>query len=153
MPSNFVPSFASRLNDLSPLNISMPRRGDLLKPGSVFIAPGSRNMIVERNENGEVQVNFISKTFKEFNYPSVDCLMLSVAETYGNRAIGVILTGMGRDGAMGMKAIKESGGYTIAQSKETCVVYGMPKEVIDNGNANSIVPLPEIGGFIVSCLS
>jgi two-component system chemotaxis response regulator CheB len=153
MPSNFVPSFASRLNDLSPLNISMARRGDILKPGCVLIAPGSRNMIIERNENGEVQVNFTSKVFKEFNYPSVDCLMLSVAETYGNRAIGVILTGMGRDGAMGMKAIKESGGYTIAQNKETCVVYGMPKEVIDNGNANSVVPLPEIGGFIVSCLS
>ena len=95
----------------------------------------------------------ISKTFKEFNYPSVDCLMISVAEAYGNRAIGVILTGMGKDGAQGMKAIKEKGGYTIAQNKETCIVYGMPKEVVDNGNALAIVPINEIGGFIVSCLS
>lgn len=153
MPSNFVPSFASRLNDLSPLDISMARKGDILKPGSILIAPGSRNMIVGRNANGEVQIDFISKTFSEFNHPSIDCLMLSVVEIFGNRAIGVILTGMGKDGAMGMKAIKETGGYTIAQNKETCVVFGMPREVINNGDANSIVPISEIGGFIVSCLS
>lgn len=153
MPSNFVPSFANRLNDLSPLNIVMARRGDLLKPGNVFIAPGSRNMIVNKNINGEVEIDFTSKTFKEFNYPSIDCLMISVAEVYGERSIGVILTGMGRDGAHGMKLIKEKGGYTIAQNKETCIVFGMPKEVIDNGNAAAIIPINEIGGFIVGCLS
>lgn len=153
MPSDFVPSFAARLNQLTPLNISMARKGDVLKPGHILIAPGSRNMIIVRNANGEIEVDFTSKTFKEFNYPSVDCLMLSVAEIYMGRAIGVILTGMGKDGAMGMKAIKEKGGYTIAQNKETCVVYGMPKEVVDNGNANAVVPITEIGGFIVSCLS
>jgi two-component system chemotaxis response regulator CheB len=153
MPANFVPSFATRLNQLSPLNISMARKGDVLKPGHIFIAPGSRNMIVVRNTKGEIEVDFTSKTFKEFNYPSVDCLMLSVAEVYESRAIGVILTGMGRDGAMGMKAIKDIGGYTIAQDKETSVVFGMPKEVIDNGHAKSIVPITEMGGFVVSCLS
>lgn len=153
MPSNFVPSFASRLNDLSPLTITMARRDDILKPGHIYIAPGSRNMIVKRNMEGEAQIDFTSKVFKEYNYPSVDCLMLSVAETFGNRAIGVILTGMGRDGAQGMKAIKETGGYTIAQNKESCVVYGMPKEVIESNNALSVVPIGEIGGFIVSCLS
>lgn len=153
MPVNFVPSFASRLNDLSPLDISMARRGDILKPGKILIAPGSRNMIIIKNALGQMQVDFTSKTFKEFNYPSVDCLMSSVAKAYGNRAIGVILTGMGRDGALGMKEIKENGGYTIAQSKETCVVFGMPKEAIENGSINSIVPVSEIAGFIVSCLS
>lgn len=153
MPSNFVPSFAARLNELSPLDISMARRGDLLEPGKVFIAPGSRNMIVERNLKGEVEIGFTSKTFKEFNYPSVDGLMLSVAEVYGSRSIGVILTGMGKDGAVGMKSIKDNGGYTVAQNKETCVVYGMPKAVVDEGSAISIVPINEMGGFIVSCLS
>lgn len=153
MPSSFVPSFASRLNDLSPLEISMARRGDKLLPGRVLIAPGSRNTVVKRNKDGEAEIDFVSKTFKEFNYPSVDGLMLSVAEIFGNRAIGVILTGMGRDGGLGMKEIREKGGYTIAQNKETCVVYGMPKEVIDNGNALAVVPINEIGGFIVSCLS
>lgn len=153
MPSNFVPSFASRLNELSHLSISMARKGDVLKPGCILIAPGSRNTIVKRNENGEVEIDFTSRTFKEFNYPSVDGLMLSVAEVYADRAIGVILTGMGKDGSQGMKEIKEKGGYTIAQNKETCIVYGMPKEVIDNGNALAVVPISEIGGFIVSCLS
>jgi len=153
MPANFVPSFAARLNDLSALNISMARRGDVLMPGSVLIAPGSRNMIVRKNEKGETEIDFISKTYKEFNHPSIDALMLSVANIFGNRAIGVILTGMGRDGAQGMKEIKEKGGYTIAQNKETCVVYGMPKEVVENGDAKAIVPINEIGGFIVSCLS
>lgn len=153
MPANFVPSFANRLNDLSPLNISMARKGDVLLPGSILIAPGSRNMIVRRVESGEVIIDFSPKTFREYNYPSVDGLMLSVAEVFRERAIGVILTGMGKDGSMGMKEIKENGGYTIAQNQETCVVYGMPKEVVDNGNALAIVPINEIGGFIVSCLS
>jgi two-component system chemotaxis response regulator CheB len=152
MPSNFVPSFASRLNELSALNISMARKGDVLKPGRILIAPGSRNMIVKRNESGEVEIDFLSKTFKEFNYPSVDCLMISIAELFGKRTIGVILTGMGKDGAEGMKAIKQKGGYTIAQNKETCIVYGMPKEVIDNGDALAVVPINDMGGFIVSCL-
>lgn len=153
MPPNFVPSFASRLNDLSPLTIRLARKGDVLKPGNIYMAPGSRNMTVIKNEKGEVEIDFTSKTFKEFNYPSVDCLMLSVAVVYGRRTIGVILTGMGRDGAMGMKSIWESGGYTIAQNKDTCVVFGMPKEVIENGNAISVVPIGEMGGFIVGCLS
>ncbi len=153
MPSDFVPSFAARLNELSPLQIRMARKGDILTPGTILIVPGSRNTIVKRNEQGEPQIDFSSKTFKEYNYPSIDCLMSSVAEIFGNRAIGVILTGMGRDGALGMKEIKENGGYTIAQNKETCVVYGMPKEVIENNNAQSILPIGEMGGFIVSCLS
>jgi two-component system chemotaxis response regulator CheB len=153
MPANFIPSFASRLNDLSPLNISMARKGELLLPGNVLIVPGSRNTIVERISAEDTAINFSSKNFPEFNRPSIDCLMISVAETYGNRSIGVILTGMGKDGAIGMKTIKEKGGYTIAQNQETCVVYGMPKEVIENGNANSVVPISEIGGFIVSSLS
>jgi two-component system chemotaxis response regulator CheB len=153
MPSNFVPAFANRLNELSPLSISMARKGDMLRPGSILIAPGSRNMVVKKNDSGEAEIDFTSQTFKEFNYPSVDCLMSSVAEVFGPRTIGVILTGMGKDGSQGMKAIKEKGGYTIAQNKETCIVYGMPKEVVDNGNALAVVPINEIGGFIVSCLS
>jgi len=153
MPANFVPSFADRLNNLSPLNISMARKGDVLAPGRILIAPGSRNMIVEKNADNEIEIAFTSKTFKEFNYPSIDGLMLSVADVYKDRSIGIILTGMGKDGALGMHSIKLQGGYTIAQSSETCVVYGMPKVVIENGDAIATVPINEIGGFIVSCLS
>lgn len=152
MPENFVPSFANRLDQLTPLSVSMAKKDDELEAGKIFIAPGSRNMIVRQNVNGKVVCDFTPKRYKEYNFPSVTGLMSSVAEVFGNRAIGVILTGMGKDGAEGMKEIREKGGYTIAQSKETCVVYGMPREAVDIGAIKSIVPLDEIGPFIVSCL-
>jgi len=152
MPENFVPSFATRLDQLTPLNVSMAKKDDVLESGKILIAPGSRNMVVRQNIDGKVVCDFTSKRFKEFNFPSVTCLMQSVSDVYGSRAIGIILTGMGKDGAEGLKSIYESGGYTIAQSKETCVVYGMPKEAVDIGAVKKVVPLNEIGPFVVSCL-
>jgi two-component system, chemotaxis family, protein-glutamate methylesterase/glutaminase len=152
MPSNFVPSFAQRLNQLTGLNVVMARKDDKVVAGNVFIMPGSRNAIIKRNEIGQVVIDYTSVTYKEFNYPSVNALMLSVAEVYGNRAIGVILTGMGKDGADGMCAIKNAGGYTLVQNKETSVVFGMPGAVLDRGCATQTVPIQEIGGFLVSCL-
>jgi two-component system, chemotaxis family, protein-glutamate methylesterase/glutaminase len=152
MPSNFVPSFANRLNQLTSLEVSMARKDDLVEPGKILIMPGSRNTIVKRNENGQVIVDYTSETYKEFNYPSVNSLMLSVAEVYGNRAVGVILTGMGRDGADGMEAIYKAGGYTVIQDKESSVVFGMPGAVNDRNIAKSTVPIYEMGGFLVSCL-
>ncbi|MBS1637565.1 MAG: chemotaxis-specific protein-glutamate methyltransferase CheB [Bacteroidetes bacterium] len=152
MPENFVPSFAARLNELTPLKVSMAKKNDVLEPGVVLIAPGSRNMVVKTNEHGQVVCDFTSKRYKEYNFPSITGLMLSVAETYGARSIGIILTGMGKDGAEGLLAIKNEGGYTIAQSRETCVVYGMPREAVDIGAAKSVVALNEIGPFVVSCL-
>ena len=152
MPSNFVPSFADRLNNLTPLSVTMARKDDVLEKGKILIAPGSRNIIVRR-ENNNVVIDYTHKRYKEFNFPSVTGLMLSVAEVYGAKSIGVILTGMGKDGMEGMKAIYESGGYTIAQNKESCVVYGMPRAAVEEKCVRQIVPLNEIGGFIVSCLS
>jgi two-component system chemotaxis response regulator CheB len=152
MPENFVPSFAARLDQLSPLKVMMAKKDDVLEPGKVLIAPGSRNMIIRKTYNGKVVCDFTPTRFKEYNFPSVNGLMSSVAEVYGARAIGIILTGMGKDGAEGMKLIKDKGGYTVAQSKETCVVYGMPKEAVDIGAIKQIVPLNEIGPFIVSCI-
>lgn len=152
MPENFVPSFAERLNLLTPLNVKMALKDEELLPGTIYLSPGSRNMVVKQNETKKVSIDFTSKRFKEYNFPSVTGLMLSVAELYKSRAIGVILTGMGKDGSEGLKAIHESGGYTIAQSKETCVVYGMPKEAVEIGAVTKIVPLKEIGPFVVSCL-
>lgn len=152
MPENFVPSFAARLDQLTPLSVSMAKKDDELIPGKVLIAPGSRNMIVKQNEQGKVVCDFTHKRYKEYNFPSVTGLMESVADVYGSRSIGVILTGMGKDGAEGMKQIFEKGGYTIAQSKETCVVYGMPKEAVEIGAIKTVVPLNEIGPFVVSCL-
>lgn len=152
MPPNFVPSFAARLDALTPLAVSMALKDDVLKKGHVLIVPGSRNTIVRR-EKENVVIDFSPKRYKEYNFPSVSCVMESVAEVYGKRCIGIILTGMGRDGTEGMVAIKKAGGYTIAQSEATCVVNGMPKSAVDAGCINEIVPLDKIGGFVVSCLS
>ncbi|MGZ3955851.1 MAG: chemotaxis-specific protein-glutamate methyltransferase CheB, partial [Flavisolibacter sp.] len=132
MPSNFVPSFATRLDSMTPLNVSMARKDDVLEPGKILIAPGSRNIIVKR-ENNKVVIDYTTNRYRDFNFPSVTGLMLSVAEVYGSRSIGVILTGMGKDGVEGMKAIKKAGGYTIAQNEETCVVFGMPRAAIEDG--------------------
>lgn len=152
MPSNFVPSFANRLDALTPLSVSMARKDDVVEKGKILIAPGSRNVVVRR-ENSKVIIDYTNQRYKDFNFPSVTGLMNSVAEVYGGRCIGVILTGMGKDGVDGMRAINEAGGYTIAQSEETCVVYGMPRAAVEEGVIKQVVPLNEIGGFLVSCLS
>ncbi len=153
MPANFVPSFVNRLNTLTPLEVVMGRKGEVLKAGMIYIAPGSRNMIIVKDEINRPVIDFTSTQFKEFNNPSVNALMLSVAEVFGGRSIGAVLTGMGKDGAKGIEKIKRAGGYTIAQNQETCVVYGMPREVVEQGTAISVVSIYEMAGFMVSCLS
>jgi two-component system chemotaxis response regulator CheB len=152
MPANFVPSFANRLNTLTPLEVSIGRKDDVLLPGKVIIASGSRNSIVRRNERGEVVIDYVYKRFTEFNHPSINGLFLSVADVYGKRSIAAILTGMGKDGANGMDKIFNNGGYTIGQNEETSVVYGMPREVAQRGIIKQAVSIYEMAGFIVSCL-
>lgn len=153
MPANFVPSFAARLDKLTPLTVKMGLKDDLVEAGKIILAPGSRNMIVKRDKNNKVVIDFTTEKFKEYNHPSVNGLMISAAKVFGKKCIGVILTGMGKDGTEGMKAIKQEGGYNIAQSKDSCVVYGMPKAAVEEGVVDQVVPLKEIGGFLVSCLS
>lgn len=148
MPEGFTRSFAERLNWSSPLEVKEAEDGEEIKHGTVYIAPGNRHMTIQGTkihlEDGP-KVNFVR--------PAVDVLMKSVAAVYGPRTVGVILTGMGADGAEGMKAIKEYGGKTIVQNEETCVVYGMPKAVVDRGAADRIVPLEDISDNIVVMLS
>ncbi|MEP1097234.1 MAG: chemotaxis-specific protein-glutamate methyltransferase CheB [Cyclobacteriaceae bacterium] len=152
MPENFIPSFASRLNRLTPLTVEVGKLGTVLQPRHVYVAPGKLNMIVQ-NKEGQAEIAFTKKKYKEFNYPSVDALMCSVAKVYGSKSIGVILTGMGKDGTSGITEIKKSGGFTVAQSKETSVVFGMPREAINSGNVDRVVAINEIGFFLVSSLN
>lgn len=153
MPANFVPSFANRLDSLTPLKIKIGRKDEELTPGIIYMAPGSRNMIIRKNTQGKVIIDFTQMRYPEYNNPSINALMLSVNEVYKEKSIGVILTGMGKDGANGLSAIYKSGGYTIGQNKESSVVYGMPKEVADRGVIHKAVSIYEMGGFIVSCLA
>ncbi len=154
MTEQFLPSFAQRLDKLSPLHIKLAERNEELKGGTIYIAPGHTNMkIVSNIVTAKPTVAFTSKTFKEFNFPSVDCLLSSVAEVYRHKAIGVILTGMGRDGSEGLQAIYQYQGYTIAQDESSSVVFGMPKSAVEKGVISQIVKLREMGGFLMSCLS
>lgn len=153
MPASFVASFAARLNQLTPLNVTLASKGIPLTAGNVFLAPGNANLVVRQDENNTVVFGVTTEQFGAYNNPSVDGLMLSIAAVYKNRAIGVVLTGMGKDGAEGLKAIKEVGGYTLAQSEESCIVYGMPRAAMNNKAVRQLVHLEEIAGFLVSCLA
>jgi two-component system chemotaxis response regulator CheB len=153
MPARFLETFSARLNENSPLPVKLGSRGETLKSGIVYIASGESNTRIENNlVTGLPMITHTSRKYDEFNFPSVDCLFESVADVYGNRCIGVILTGMGKDGMVGLKKIKSLGGFTIAQDEESSVVYGMPKAAVEFDAVRQTVRLKEIPGFIVSCL-
>lgn len=149
MPKFFTGPFAQRLDALSQIEVREAVDGDVLKPGLALIAPGGVHLRVARRSALEVVVALSSEPVT-LHMPSVDVMMASVAQTYPDRVVGVILTGMGHDGQEGMKAIKAAHGRTIAQDEPSCVVYGMPKAVIESGMADKIVSLQHIAGEIAS---
>lgn len=153
MPARFLESFAERLNGHNHLPVTVARTGDTLHGGRIYIINGEHNTGLTRlpSEN-RVVFKMVQRKFTDFNNPSINCLFSSVAEVYGAKSIGVILTGMGKDGADGLLRMKISGGFTIAQDANSCVVYGMPKAAVEIGAVRQTVPLREIPGFIVSCL-
>jgi len=147
MPDGFTDMFARRLDELSSLRVKEAQSGDLLQPGRVLICPGSRHMKVKRLPLGDIAV-LSDEPHVNGHRPSVDVLMRSVAEEYRNQAVGVLMTGMGDDGAEGLGAIKKEGGMTIAQNEESCVVYGMPKAAIERGYAVRVVALDVMGATL-----
>ncbi|MBK6267253.1 chemotaxis-specific protein-glutamate methyltransferase CheB [Marivirga sp. S37H4] len=153
MPESFIQSFAKRLNLLTELQVKVAESGEELKPGYIYLAPGTANLELRKNPHSDgVITHFSKKQYVEFNYPSIDCIMESAAKIYGSKMIGVILTGMGKDGSEGLKKVKEKGGITIAQDEKTAVVYGMPKNAFDTGATDRLVPIDQMGGYLVSCL-
>jgi two-component system, chemotaxis family, protein-glutamate methylesterase/glutaminase len=152
MPERFIESFATRLNDTTGLNVSVVARGETLLPNRVYLAPGTSNIRIIRDVSAKPIISFVKQEYKEFNQPSIDCLFESVAEVYGNRAIGIILTGMGKDGAEGLKRIKEKGGFTLAQDEASSVVYGMPKVAYETGAATYQMSIKEIPRFVITSL-
>ncbi|MGA2419483.1 MAG: chemotaxis response regulator protein-glutamate methylesterase [Candidatus Acidiferrum sp.] len=149
MPEGFTEMFARRLDDCSPLFVQEAKSGDLLLAGRVLLCPGNRHIMTRRMARGDVVV--LSETPPVNGHrPSVDVLFHSVAQEFGSQSIGVIMTGMGEDGAEGLGAIKAAGGMTAAQSEETCVVGGMPRAAINKGYANKIIPLEGIASFLIA---
>jgi two-component system chemotaxis response regulator CheB len=147
MPDGFTDMFARRLDEVCPMRVKEAQSGDLLAPGRVLICPGSRHMKVKRLPLGDIAV-LSDEPRVNGHRPSVDVLLRSIAEEFRGNAVGVLMTGMGDDGAEGLGAIKKEGGMTIAQNEETCVVYGMPKAAIERGYAVRVVGLDTMGATL-----
>jgi len=143
MPEGFTNMFAKRLDETCALEVKEACSGDLLLPGRVLISPGNKHMKVRRMPQADVAVLAEGEKVNGHR-PSADVLMFSVAEAFGERVVGVLMTGMGEDGAEGLRAIKQCGGMTIAQSEESCVVFGMPRVAIERGYATRVVALDDM---------
>lgn len=152
MARGFTKTFARRLDKESKIEVKEAEHGDRIEPGRALIAPGDYHMIVRKEVSGKETAGIISLNQDPPVYglrPTVDAMMISVARAYGDKTIGVILTGMGSDGAKGMKAIRDNNGKTIAQDKDSCVVYGMPKAAVEEGAVDKVVPLAKIAKEIM----
>lgn len=148
MPPKFTKSLADRLNNLSPVTVKEAEDREEVQNGTVYIAPGGLHMKLSKNGNGKTYINITENPGDTLHRPSVDVMMNSVIEVYGKHTLGVIMTGMGRDGAEAIKQLKKLGGYCIAQDESSCVVYGMPKAIVDAGYADVIAPLEKISEII-----
>ncbi len=140
MPAGFTRSFAERLNKLSSLVVSEAAAGDRIRPGGVLIAPGGYHLIVKRDGSG-LFAELAPRTPDDKYVPSADRMMASAAEACGEATLGVVLTGMGRDGAEGAAAIRSRKGRCLAESEETAVIFGMPQEAIRTGAIDKVLPL------------
>ena len=152
MPQLFTKSFAERLNSICAIEVREARDGDSIIPGLALIAPGNYHMELRRN-GARYYVTMNQELPVSRHRPSVEVLFVSVAKYAGANAVGVIMTGMGDDGASGLLKMKESGAKTVAQDEESCVVFGMPKEAIKLGAAETVVPLNKITPTILSLLN
>jgi two-component system chemotaxis response regulator CheB len=148
MPESFTHSFAQRLNTLSAMTVKEAEHNERVVPGHAYVAPGHSHLLLKKS--GAYYYTELSKADPVNRHrPSVDVLFNSAAEVAGPNALGVILTGMGKDGAQGMLAMRNAKAYTIAQDEASCVVFGMPKAAIDNGAAMEVAALSEIASRVM----
>ncbi|RQO73290.1 chemotaxis response regulator protein-glutamate methylesterase [Aquitalea sp. FJL05] len=143
MPEKFTTSFAERLNRLAKVEIREACNGDRLLPGTVLIAPGGKHLLIKRN-GAQYQAEVKDGPLVSRHRPSVDVLFRSVAVSAGKNAVGVIMTGMGDDGARGMREMRDNGARTLAQDEESCVVFGMPNEAIQHGGVDEVMSLEKL---------
>lgn len=143
MPEHFTAAYAHRLNDLCTIEVAEARDGETVTRGRALIAPGNRHMLLARS-GASYRVTVTDGPSVNRHRPSVDVLFKSVARYAGSNAVGVIMTGMGADGAAGLKAMRDAGAKTIAQDEKSSVVFGMPKEAIKLGGAQAVLPLSQI---------
>ena len=147
MPAGFTRSFSERLNKYSSLSVKEATDGSIVRPGSVLVAPGGHHLSFERRDPSTIVARVELATDDKF-VPSVDRMFCSASKIFGKACLGIVLTGMGSDGRSGVESIKEGGGYVIAQSEETSVIFGMPREAIATGAVDMVLPLEEIAAKI-----
>lgn len=145
MPKGVTKLFADGLNQECKFRVKEAEEGDILQEGLALIAPGGFHMVITKED----KVKLTSNPPVNYVRPAADVTMFSLADVYGAKNVGVVLTGMGSDGAKGIVAIKEKGGATIAQDEKTCVVYGMPKVAFDTGRVDVVVPLENVAKEII----
>ncbi|MFO0580793.1 MAG: chemotaxis response regulator protein-glutamate methylesterase [Anaeromyxobacter sp.] len=150
MPEQFTKFFAQRLKQQSKLDVREGQTGDSVVPGVALVAPGNKHMLLKRS-GARYVVEVKDGPRVNRHRPSVDVMFRSVARAAGRSAVGIILTGMGGDGAQGLLAMREAGARTVAQDEATCVVFGMPKVAIDLGAVDSVMPIERIAPEIVRC--
>jgi two-component system chemotaxis response regulator CheB len=148
MPEKFTAMFAQRLNDVCAIEVREAKDGDRVMPGLALIAPGGRHMALKRN-GSQYHVSVVDGPLVNRHRPSVDVLFRSVARSAGKNAVGIIMTGMGDDGARGLKEMRDAGARTFAQDEASCVVYGMPKEAVKADAVDSSLPLSGIARAIL----
>jgi len=151
MPQYFTRSFAQRLDSLCGLEVKEAEDGELATPGKVLIAPGNKHMVLKRS-GASYYVEIKDGPLVFHQRPSVEVLFKSVARYAGGNAVGIILTGMGKDGAKGLLDMREAGAFTMAQDEKSCVVFGMPKEAIMLGAAMRVAPLDNIPQLLLDAL-
>ena len=147
MPEKFTGAFAARLNNICEIEVLEAKHGDRIIPGRALIAPGGKHLAVKLS-GAQYHVEILDGPPVNRHKPSVDVLFRSVAKYAGKNALGIIMTGMGDDGARGLKEMFDAGARTVAQDEQSCVVFGMPKEAIKLGGAEKVVPLSAISGIV-----
>jgi len=148
MPVGYTEMYAAKLNELSRLEVREAAEGDEIKPGLVFLAPAGRHLTLKRDASGKVVTHLDARPFDMLHKPAVDVLFKSAAEVYGNRVLGVVMTGMGSDGKQGAGWIKSQGGLIFTEAESSCVVYGMPCSVVEAGLSDKSIALENMAHAI-----
>jgi two-component system, chemotaxis family, protein-glutamate methylesterase/glutaminase len=149
MPVGYTEMYAAKLNEMCRLEVREAAEGDEVKPGRVFLAQAGRHLTLKREAGGKVVTHLDAKPFNMLHRPAVDVLFQSAAEVYGNRVLGVVMTGMGSDGKQGAAWIKSQGGLIFTEAESSCVVYGMPSVVMEAGLSDKSVALDDMARAIL----
>lgn len=152
MPVGYTALFAQKLDEISQLEVTEARDGEVMRPGRALLAPAGRHLTLRRNESGEVVTHLSIQPIEKVHRPSVDVLFQSASEVYQDRTLAVVMTGMGDDGKLGAAWIKASGGSVLTEAESSCIIYGMPRSVVEAGLSDAAIPLGDLANSLLQRL-